>query len=244
MNEDLTKKGRFSFFLIMGLVGLFAVLVGFAKTFILPVTAGNFKAPFTIYLHGALAFGWVVLFVAQALLIHNKKYGIHKALGIVGLFIAFGVSLTTFPAGLYQVQRELKEGLGDTAISGIVGVLTSTIMFLCLVIAGIVNRNNSEWHKRLMLLATIVVLWPAWFRFRHYFPSVPRPDIWFAVVLADSLIVASWITDKIANNKVHPALTYVGSFIILEHAFEIVMFDSTSWRSFARLIYGLLTTGT
>lgn len=242
MNENLKKKGRYSFFLIMSLVSLFAVLTGFAKTFITPVTTGNFKAPFTIYLHGALAFGWVVLFITQTFLIHNKNYRTHKTLGILGIFLALGVSLTMLPAGIYQVQRELKEGLGETAISGIVGTFTSAFIFLSLVLAGIVNRNNSEWHKRLMLLATIVVLWPAWFRFRHYFPSVPRPDIWFAVVLADSLIVISWIRDKIVNNKVHPALTYVGSFIIIEHIFEVVMFDNTSMRSFARLIYGFLTT--
>jgi uncharacterized membrane protein YiaA len=242
MSEDLTKKGRYSFFLIMSVVGLFAVLAGFAKTFIMPVTAGNFKAPFTIYLHGALALGWVVLFMTQTFLIHNKNYRAHMTLGILGIFIAVGVSVTMLPAGLHQAQRELKEGLGETAISGIVGTLTSAIIFLSLVIAGIVNRNNSEWHKRLMLLATIVVLWPAWFRFRHYFPSVPRPDIWFAVVLADSLIVISWIRDKIVNNKVHPALIYVGLFIIIEHIFEVITFDNTSWRYFARLIYAFLTT--
>jgi hypothetical protein len=226
----------------MSLVGLFAVLTGFAKTFITPVATGNFKAPLTIYLHGTLAFGWVVLFMTQTFLIHNKNYRTHKTLGILGIFIAFGVSLTMLPAGLHQAQRELNEGLGETAISGIVGTFTSAIIFLSLVLTGIVNRNNSEWHKRLMLLATIVVLWPAWFRFRHYFPSVPRPDIWFAVVLTDSLIVISWIRDKIVNNKVHPALIYVGSFIIIERVFEVITFDNTSWRYFARLIYGFLTT--
>src|SRR5690606_18902661 len=122
--------------------------------------------------------------------------------------------------------RELKEGLGQTAISGIVGSCTSGIIFLALVIAGLLSRNNAAAHKRLMLLATIVVLWPAWFRFRHYFPSVPRPDIWFAVVLADSLIVIAIIRDKLTYRKIHPVLLYVGLFIIAEHAFEVMMFDS------------------
>ncbi len=58
MIENTTQRRKPSFFLIMGLVGLFAVLVGFAKTFIIPVAAGNFKAPFSIHLHGAFAFGW------------------------------------------------------------------------------------------------------------------------------------------------------------------------------------------
>src|SRR5690606_31908470 len=136
--------------------------------------------------------------------------------------------------------RELKEGLGQTAISGIMGSCTSGIIFFALVIAGLLNRNNAAAHKRLMLLATIVVLWPAWFRFRHYFPSVPRPDIWFAVVLADSLIVIAIIRDKLAYGKIHPVLLYVGLFIIAEHIFEVIMFDSEGWRVVANWLINQL----
>lgn len=48
-------------------------------------------------------------------------------------------------------------------------------MFTGLVAAGLINRRRPEVHKRLMLLATLLILWPAWFRFRHFFPGVPRP---------------------------------------------------------------------
>lgn len=113
-------------------------------------------------------------------------------------------------------------------------------MFFCLVLASILKRNVPDAHKRLMLLATIVVLWPAWFRFRHYFPAVPRPEIWFALVLADSLIIISWIWDKCKNGKVHPVLKYVGLFIILEQTFEVVAYDSSLWRQTAKWIYKLL----
>jgi len=162
-------------------------------------------------------------------------------LGIAGILIAAGTALTILPVGMYAANKELKQGLGETAISGIVGVVTSAIMFLSIVIAGILNRHNPATHKRLMLLATIVVLWPAWFRFRHYFPSVPRPDIWFAVVLADSLILISCLWDKLVNGKVHPVFKYLGSFIILEHIFEVITFDNSSWRLVAKHIYNLLS---
>jgi hypothetical protein len=92
-----------------------------------------------------------------------------------------------------------------------------------------------------MLLATIVVLWPAWFRLRHYFPSVPRPEIWFALVLADSLIVVSWIWEKIKFGKVHPVMKYVGLFIIVEQTFEVWAFDSVTWRLLSKWTYQLFT---
>ncbi len=222
----------------MSLVGLLAVLVGFAKTFIIPVAAGSFKAPFSIHLHGAFAFSWVIMFVIQTSLIRFKNYRLHMTLGIFGVFIALGTAITMLPAGVFQVQNE---GSGETAISTIVGVCASAIIFLSLAFTGIIYRKKAAAHKRLMLLATIDVLWVAWWRFRHYFPPVPHADMWFGVVLPDSLIVIAWIWDKLVNGKVHPVLGYVGAFMIAEDVFEVITFDNTSWRALAKLIYGFLS---
>lgn len=224
----------------MAIVGLLAVLIGFAKTFIIPVANNEFKAPLIIHIHGAFAFAWIMLFLVQTSLIHFHKYHIHLVLGFTGLFIAAGVLITMIPAGAHVVTRELNQGVGETAYSSLLGVITSGLLFFSLVIAGVLKRNNSAAHKRLMLLATIVVLWPAWFRFRHYFPSVPRPEIWFALVLADSLIIVAWIWDKLKNGKIHPVLLYVGLFIILEQSFEVWVYDGPVWRSIAMWIYNLL----
>lgn len=225
----------------MGWIGLFAVLIGFAKTFIMPVSAGSFKAPFVIYLHGAFAFSWIILYLTQTNLIHFKSYRIHMALGYLGVFLALGVAITMLPAGVFQVERDLKEGLGDRAISPILGVCTAAIIFLALVFAAIINRKKPERHKRFMLLAIIVVLFPAWFRFRHYFPSISRPDIWFAVVLADSFIVFAWIRDKFVNGKVHPVLGYFGALIIAENIVEVILFDSNEWRLVSKIVYSFLS---
>lgn len=229
-----------SFFFILSIVGLLAAMIGFGKTFFLPVAAGTFSAPPAIHVHGAFAFAWIILFVIQTSLIHFRKYRIHSLLGIVGFFIAAGVMITMIPAGVYVVQKELARGQQEGAYSGLLGVITSGLLYLGLVIAGIANRYNPASHKRLMLLATIVVLWPAWFRFRHYFPSVPRPEIWFALMLADSLIVIAWIWDKWTNDRVNPVLLYVGIFIILEQCLEVMLFDNSTWRIVSKSIYDFI----
>ena len=230
-----------SFFLTIAIIGILAVFVGFFKTFIIPLNKGSFTAPPAVYLHAAFAFSWILLFLIQTLLIHFRQYRTHMGLGIAGALIALGTAVTMLPAGVYATQRQLSHGVGDTAISEIVGVVTSAIMFLFIVIAAILKRNNGPAHRRLMLLATIVVLWPAWFRFRHYFPSIESPEIWFALVLADIWIVISWIWDKAKNGSVHPVFKYVGSFIILEHIFETMCFDNTTWRVVAKYLYNILT---
>ncbi|MEO6405026.1 MAG: hypothetical protein ABIO32_06020 [Ferruginibacter sp.] len=238
--DNVERKKKPSFFLIIAIVGLLAVLIGFAKTFIIPVATNSFSAPLLIHIHGAFAFGWIILFLTQASLIHFHKYKKHQTLGFLGLFISAGVMITMIPTGVYVVQRDLRQGFGESAYSSLLGVITSGIMFFSLVVAGILKRRVPESHKRLMLLATIVVLWPAWFRFRHYFPSVSRPEIWFALVLADSLIIIAWIWDKLRNGFVHPILKYVGLFIISEQTFEVFAYDSLIWRQIAKWSYSLL----
>lgn len=237
---DYKKIKKPSFFFITAIVGLIAVLIGFGKTFIVPVAEGKFSAPVVIHIHGAFAFSWILLFLIQTSLIHFRKYRVHQLLGILGFFISVGVMITIISAEMNVVKRELGRGVGEAAYSTLIGSVTSAVMFFSLVLIGIIKRNNSESHKRFMLLATIVVLWPAWFRFRHYFPSVPRPDIWFAIVLADSLIVFSWVWDRIKKGRVHPVLKYAGLFIILEHVFEVLAFDSAAWRHIAKWIYYIL----
>ncbi|MBL7767904.1 MAG: hypothetical protein JNK20_02975 [Flavipsychrobacter sp.] len=230
-------KKRSPFFFVMSLIGLTAVLIGFGKTFFLPVSQGSFVAPLIIHLHGAFAFGWIILFFIQAFLISRSLYSLHARLGIVGLILAAGIASTLFPTGKFVVDRDLAAGLGDSAYSTILGTIVSGLLFFSLVVAGIWNRNRPDVHKRFMLLATIVVLWPAWFRFRHYFPSVPQPEIWFALVLADSLILALWIHDWIRLKKIHPVSLYAGLFIILEQSFEVWAFDRPLWRVMAKEIY-------
>lgn len=229
------------FFVAIGFIAVFAVFTGFAKPFIVPVATGTFEAPFILYLHGAFAFGWVLLFLLQALLIKFRKHRLHMSLGTLGLILALGSAITIIPAGLFQVERELKEGLGDTAISTILGASISALIFFLLFLGGMAYRKNPQAHKRLMLLATLVILWPAWFRFRHYFPAVPRPDIWFGFVLADIFIIIAMLWDKMVNEKIHPVLLYVGSFIILEHILEVLLFDSYYWRIISRTLYQFYT---
>lgn len=235
------QPSRTNFFYFMSLVGLSAAFIGFGKTFFLPVSQGKFEAPFIIHLHGAFAFGWITLFFIQAVLIRRSRYSMHARLGILGLIMASGIAITLFPTGKFVVDRDLAAGLGNSAYSSILGTITSGLLFFLLVLTGILNRKRPDYHKRLMLLATIVVLWPAWFRFRHYFPTVPNPEIWFALVLADSLILALWIHDWIRLKKIHPVSLYAGLFIIIEQSFEVWAFDRPLWREIAKELYSTLT---
>lgn len=229
----------FSLYSVVGFIGLAAALIGFSKTFIFPVAAGTFNAPMIVYVHGAFTFSWVVLFLVQACLIQAGNWKLHMSLGTIGLLAAVGTGLTMPFVGEFQVNRDLAQGVGDTAISSILGTFTAAIIFLGFAGAGLWFRGRPDVHKRLMLIATIHVLWPAWFRFRHYFPSVKPPEIWFALLAADSLFILAWIWDYRENGRVHPVLLYGGLLVIADHVFETFAFDSGPWRAVSRALWSL-----
>lgn len=231
------QKRRSAFYVAMGFVALFAALVGFAATFLLPVATGTFHAPLVIYLHGACAFGWIIIFAIQPWLIRRRKHVLHRRLGYAGLGSAIGFTLTTPVIASFVATRDFATGGGEAAISGVVGTFTSATIFMGLVAAGMLTRRDANTHKRLMLLATIAVLWPAWFRFRHYFPGVPNPEIVFAIILADSLIIIAALHDLIAERRIHKVWLIGGSLLIAEHITEALLFDSTVWRLLGHALY-------
>lgn len=225
------------FYTAMGGVALLAVAVGFGRTYALPMSRGQFNVPVWLHVHGALALTWVMLFLVQPLLVRVRAARWHRRIGMAGLPLAMAIAVSMIPAGLVQVARERQAGGGA---SSLLGVVTGGFIFAALVTAGIAARRDREAHARWMLLATLQLVWPAWFRFRHWFPNVPSPEVWFAFVLAYVWIGVAALRDHRVRGAVHPVLAWGGTLLVLEQGFEVLAFDSTWWRATAQALYGWL----
>lgn len=93
-----------------------------------------------------------------------------------------------------------------------------------------------------MMLATLVVLWTAFFRFRHLMPWVPRPDLWLGLVLADLPILIAAVRDRIVYGHVHPVWAIFGTLLIAEKSLEtMLLFETTLWRDLRAGVYRLLS---
>lgn len=224
------------FYLGLAVWGLAAVAIGFSTTYVMPMARRSFAAPPVVHLHGALCLGWLMLLIAQTLLVRGKRTALHRQLGQLGAPIALGILISGVAVAIWAARRDLP-ALGAVATSGIVGTIISLTVFAALVCAAIAMRRRADWHKRLMLLATIVLLWPAFFRFRHLMPFVPRPEIWLALVLADLPILIAAVRDRLVYGKVHPVWAILGTMVIVEQTLEVLAFDSPPWRAAGRAIF-------
>lgn len=229
-----------SFYLAMAWLAAAAALAGFSTTWFLPMARGAFDGPVVAYVHGLLFFSWIALLITQASLVRRRNLRLHRRLGLVALPLAAAMAVSCTAMGLYAVGRDLAAGAGDVAYAQLIGVLTAMLIFLTFVAIGLALRRRPDWHKRMMLLATIAILWPAWFRFRHFLPWLPRPDILLAVVLADSLILLAIVREAMTFRRVHPAWLIFGFGLIAEHVAELFLYDTPAWRAAARSLYSAL----
>ena len=227
------------FYLIFGLVGLTVVAFGFGWTYAAPMVRRTFSAPWYVHLHGAAALAWVALFIGQPMLVRGRRTPLHRRVGQVGLPLALVIWSSGIATAVWAARRDLTD-LGTAATSALAGTVTGLSLFVLLVAAAIGARRRPDWHKRLALLATVHLLWPAFFRLRHWLPSVPDPEIWLALVCAYSPIVIAAARDRWRYGRVHPAWLFVAPALLLEQSIEVAFFDRGIQRSLGQWLYALL----
>lgn len=232
-----SAASRSTFFLCMAYGFLVIAVVGFSTTFFVPLAKGAFQAPPVIYVHGALLFGWLLFFIAQATLIRKRRFLTHRQLGIAGVVLSVGIVISGVLVGLHATRRDLAVGGDDFVLGQFVNILIEMFLFGALVAAAIAFRRHGESHKRLLLLATISALAPAWLRLRHLFPGVPEPFVTFSL-LADSLLLVAIARDWISLKRVHPVYIWAGGTMVLVHVVELVAITSAPWLRLSRFLLG------
>ena len=207
-------------------------------TYTKPMMSGSFAGPSWSHAHGALLAGWLALVAVQAWL-SPRRLALHRTIGWVAVVLAPLVAFSTVAIGHEAASSGLSRGDGPIAVSGFLGTVTAPAIFLGLVIAGIALRQTPQWHKRLIFVATVSIMWPAWFRWRHFLPGVPRPEITLGLLVANLPIVIAMIRDRLRFGAVHPAYLTAGLGLIVEQSFETLAFDTPLWRQAALALYGL-----
>ena len=224
-------RSRFYLYMTIGFLAI--ALIGFSTTFFLPLARGQFSAPPVIHLHGALLFGWLILFIVQSALIQGRSVATHRRLGWVGAALCAGIVVSGVLVGLFATRRDLAAGGDDFVRGQFVNILIEMLLFGGLVAASIVSRRDKESHKRLLILATISVLGPAWLRLRHLLPAVPHPFVVFSL-LADSLLLVVIARDWLVTKRVHPTYVWAGSAMFAFHLVELLAIRSAPWLALSR----------
>lgn len=104
--------------------------------------------------HGLFCLAWMVMLVVQTSLVRQRNVRLHMKLGLLGMAIAAGVTISTV-----YVFVVIWSGWENMAPF----VKANRILFasysIC-VVAAFLNRRRPDWHKRLMIVATLFMMEP------------------------------------------------------------------------------------
>jgi hypothetical protein len=196
----------------MSLIMAAVIIGGFAHT-----VPNDFAVkpglPLLLHVHGAVFTLWVLVFVAQPAFIARGSIALHRKIGWIGAALAAAMLVMGTAATIYAIRYDFVPPFFPRPIFLVMNLIGIAV-FAGLVAAGVALRQRAEWHKRLMLCATISILGPGLGRL------LPMPAFGAAAPLVMFGVIALFafagpVADLIVLRRVHRAYYWGVSTILL-----------------------------
>lgn len=251
---------RTLFYFWMAVAMAATAFLGFAPTFWIPMAQGIPERIAVIAIHAALFFGWSLFLIYQAWLVASGKVTRHRDVGLIGVSLATAMTIFGALAAINAAKRAIALNYSEGGEAFMIVPMAALLSFAVLVIAAISNIRRSEWHKRLMLSATAVILDAAIARpFIAYivmgghiprfegtvglagFPGPPPPvaGVLLPALIGLLFIVSGMIYDWRTLGKVHPAYWWAGGFALAVQLLKIPFSATALWHDIARFLISL-----
>jgi hypothetical protein len=219
------------FYLTAALFAAAVVFAGFAPTFYLKSLFGTPELSTLKLVHGAVFSGWIMLFVTQTWLVARDRRDLHRRVGTAGALLVVVMSIVGYLLAVDSGRRGFSPDSHVTPLSFMAIPLFDLGVFVALVVGALLLRRRSDWHKRLMLLATLSLLPPAIARIAIQFPPAPVLPIAFGGTAL--IVLGAMIIDSLAHRRLHPAMLCGGLFVIISLPARILIAGTQAWQDFA-----------
>lgn len=219
------KPRRANIFFV-GYALLFPViaLLGFLPSYT-AMNAGQFEIHWLAHVHGAMMSAWLLVYLAQAVLAAVGNFRYHKKLGLfaVGLGVLIWISMGAVSArALIGNPTPIDSFLFDILLVQLYIMQVFGIFFTW----GILVRKKAEEHKRLLFLATLVLMQAALDRIPFLQAGV------LAFIALDVLLLPLFIYDWFKSRRIHK-ITWIGLFVyITSQVLVYKTFGSPAWHDF------------
>jgi len=204
------------FYFVMSLLMVAIIVNGFGRTVDRIMLHPAVPPPAILWVHAGVFSGWLLFFIFQSALVRTGNVKWHRFFGWFGaglgaFMIPLGIA-TAIVMERFEVHRLHKTGVYAFLISPIVDIVCFTALF----VLAIARRKKPELHRRLIFVATCVLLSAAFGRFPYLGSHQGLP---FAGV--DALILLGVLRDLVVNHRVHgvylialPVLAVCQKFVV------------------------------
>jgi hypothetical protein len=229
-----------NFFLGFVLVSWLGVILGFAP----PSWArfngeADYPAPLVLQFHAGLYTLWMVLLTVQILLIRSQRQPVHRRLGLLAAAMIPAMVLTGFFAEAYS-QRYYLGHPPDSQAFFIIPIFY-VVAFGAVATMAVLKRREPAAHKRLIYIATTVIVGAAWTRtIGAPLTPVVGDGFWGMIgntftstnLLLGALVVFDWRT----RGRVHSVVATVIPAILACELIVSWIYHMPGWLPVARAI--------
>jgi hypothetical protein len=199
------------FFLTMAAAIAVTVIVAFSLFRVAGISSFS-GSPWWVHVHAVTFMGWIGLYVLQNALVFKNDIALHRRLGRIGAVYAVWMVLV----GLVLTPLTLAVGRSPPFFTPPYFLALDWVnvaVFGGLVYAALRNRRRTDWHRRLMLCATICVIAPALGRLIVLSGNAMTAPLNVATLLL--FVVAAMLFDRSNRGRVHPAYFWGAGALVL-----------------------------
>jgi hypothetical protein len=233
--EERVPDARRYFFVIMASTITVVVFAGFAPSFYLRAAfQPDNKLSVLLHIHGAVFSTWIILFLVQAILIVRGSRALHRRLGWFAAVVAAAMVGLVAAATVEEMRRVPPSPPAPLALA-----LNTfdMVVFAILVSSAIYLRKQPEWHKRLLLSATLVLLGAPILRVLILVAGhVSHELLIIDVLLVDLLFLMCFAFDLHTRHRIHPAYYCALALLLVDQVTTFSVMAWPPWVSFANSI--------
>ncbi len=221
--QSLAASNRF--YIALSLLVTAIAFVGFWPTYFGPLFAGTVDKLPVIHVHAAVYVGWLAIFIAQATFAATKRMDLHVRLGnfAIGYGVLVIVMGVTVAISMFAVR--MHAGNFEDAAGRLVAPLSDMVFFAPLFSAAVLLRRKPEIHKRLMIVATTLLLVAAVGRMTFVGKPWPMLLVWSSPLLLGAVY-------DVVRRRAIPWIYVLGVGVIAARAFGTApVRESAAWHS-------------
>jgi hypothetical protein len=186
--------------------------IGFWPTYFGPLLAGTVDKLPVIHLHAAIYVGWLAIFIAQTVFAATRRMDLHVRLGKLGIGYGVLVIVMGVTVAISMFAVRVHAGQIEDAQTRLVAPLSDMVFFTPLFAAAVWLRRKPEIHKRLMIVATTVLLVAAVGRMTFVGRPWPMLLVWSSPLLLGAAY-------DVVRRRAIPWIYLLGVVVITARAF-------------------------
>lgn len=237
------RRGDPDFFQL-ALLCLAIGLGGFAPSYWLRLPRAEFDFAALVHLHAIVFTAWLCLVCLQAWLVRKRQLSRHRAFGLVGISLATMMLALGLALANAALNQRLAAGDGDTARAFLIVSFSQVLLFFGLFVAAIANIQRPDWHKRLIIAATLAALGAAIQRILILLRTgepramdVPAPPVFVSLypgLVVCGILVTIILWEWRSRTRPHPAwlIALLATFTTI--VLRIPVSRSDAWLGFAQ----------